>query len=251
MRSIDINCDMGESFGAYQMGNDPAILPYISSANIACGFHAGDAHVMRMTVEQALLNNVSIGAHPGLPDLQGFGRRVLEISPQEAFDYTVYQVGAMQAIAKSCGAVVKHVKAHGALYNMAARNEELADAIVRAVKSCDEQLVIVGLAGSDWIRAAEKQGMKYAQEVFADRRYEADGTLTPRSHPDALITDTNEALEHVERMVVEGIVKTRLGDRLPIQADTICIHGDGEHAAQFAQALFTRFEQLAITVRHV
>lgn len=250
MRSIDLNCDMGEAFGSYEIGNDAAIMPYISSANIACGFHAGDAHVMRKTVELALKNEVSIGAHPGLPDLQGFGRRELAITPEEAFDYTVYQLGAMQAVAKSCGTALHHVKAHGALYNMAVRDEALASAIVRAVKSCNHQLVIVGLAGSAWIKAAKAQGMNYAQEVFADRRYEIDGSLTSRSHADALITDIQEAVEHVERMVVDGVVETRLGERIPIQADSICIHGDGEHAIEFAKAIYNRFEQLSIAVRH-
>ncbi|WP_342527045.1 5-oxoprolinase subunit PxpA [Chryseomicrobium sp. FSL W7-1435] len=251
MRSIDLNCDMGESFGTYRLGDDTAILPYISSANIACGFHAGDAHVMRKTVQLAAKHNVSIGAHPGLPDLQGFGRREMTISPQEAFDYTVYQVGALQAVAKSCGTTVRHVKAHGALYNMAARQPLLADAIVQAIKSCDDKLTVVGLAGSAWVEAAEKHGMSLSQEVFADRRYESDGSLTPRTHADAVIEDLKEALIHVERMVFDGVVETRLGESVPIKADTICLHGDGPYAVEFARAIHSLFTRLGITIRHV
>lgn len=203
---------------------------------------------MRQTVESAILHNVGIGAHPGLPDLQGFGRRELAISPQEAHDLVVYQIGALQAVAKSCGTSVGHVKAHGALYNMAAKSAELAEAIVSAVKACDSKLIIVGLAGSAWVDAAEKFEMRIAQEVFADRRYEEDGSLTPRSRPDALIEDQQEAVEHVIQMVRDGMVTTRQGTSRPIQADTICIHGDGAHALDFAQAIRERFLKEGIAI---
>ncbi|PJK16295.1 lactam utilization protein LamB [Chryseomicrobium excrementi] len=251
MVSIDLNCDLGESFGSYRMGNDAAILPLITSANIACGFHAGDPSVMRQTVESAILHNVGIGAHPGLPDLQGFGRRELAISAQEAYDLVVYQIGALQAVAKSCGTTVRHVKAHGALYNMAAKSPDLAEAIVSAVKACDSKLIIVGLAGSAWVDAAKKMDMRIAQEVFADRRYEEDGSLTPRSRMDALIEDQQEAVEHVIRMVRDGMVTTRQGTRRPIQADTICIHGDGAHALEFAQAIRERFLKEGIAIERL
>ncbi len=248
MVSIDLNCDLGESFGSYQMGNDSRILPLISSANIACGFHAGDPSVMRRTVENAICHKVGVGAHPGLPDLQGFGRRELAISAQEAYDLVVYQIGALQAVAKSLGTTVRHVKAHGALYNMAAKSVELAEAIVSAVKACDSKLIIVGLAGSAWVDAAEKFDMRIAQEVFADRRYEEDGSLTPRNHPYALIEDQQEAVEHVIQMVRDGMVTTRQGTSRPIQADTICIHGDGAHAVEFAQAIRERFLKEGIAI---
>lgn len=248
MVSIDLNCDLGESFGSYQMGNDEAILPLITSATIACGFHAGDPSVMRRTVENAIRHNVGIGAHPGLPDLQGFGRREIAISTQEAYDLVIYQIGALQAVAKSLGTTVRHMKAHGALYNMAAKSPDLAEAIVAAAKACDSDLIIVGLAGSAWVDAAKKMDMRIAQEVFADRRYEEDGSLTPRSRMDALIEDQQEAVEHVIRMVRDGMVTTRQGTSRPIQADTICIHGDGAHAVEFAQAIRERFLKEGIAI---
>lgn len=251
MVSIDLNCDLGESFGSYQMGNDEAILPLITSATIACGFHAGDPSVMRRTVENAIRHNVGIGAHPGLPDLQGFGRREIAISTQEAYDLVIYQIGALQAVAKSLGTTVRHMKAHGALYNMAAKSPDLAEAIVAAAKACDSDLIIVGLAGSAWVDAAKKMDMRIAQEVFADRRYEEDGSLTPRSRMDALIEDQQEAVEHVIRMVRDGMVTTRQGTRRPIQADTICIHGDGTHALEFAQAIRERFLKEGIAIERL
>lgn len=249
MRKIDINCDMGESFGDYQIGNDQAIMPYITSANIACGFHAGDPLVMHNTVRLAREHGVSVGAHPGLPDLQGFGRREMQVTAEEVYAYTLYQVGALQAIAKAQNTTVKHVKAHGALYNMAARDEKLAHSFIEAVHTCDPQLKVIGLAGSAWVKAAHTLQKPLVQEVFADRAYEEDGSLTPRSHPDALMHSIEEAVEHVLRIIQEGVVKTRQGTLRPLQADTICIHGDGAQSVELAQALHTRLRQEGIELK--
>ena len=180
MHRIDMNCDLGESFGAYTIGNDAAILPFVTSANIACGFHAGDPGVMRKTVRLALDCHVALGAHPGLCDLQGFGRRKMDISPQEAYDLVLYQIGALYAFIRAEGAVMQHVKPHGALYNMAAKDSKLAEAIAEAVYKVEPELILFGLSGSELIRAAKKTGLQTAEEVFADRSYQADGTLTPR-----------------------------------------------------------------------
>ena len=251
MRRIDLNCDMGESFGAYQIGNDCAILPYITSANIACGFHAGDPLVMQETIRQAHDHGVSVGAHPGLPDLQGFGRREMNVSLEEVYAYTQYQIGALQGMAAAQHVPIRHVKAHGALYNMAARDEQLSRAFIQAVHALDPQLKIVGLAGSAWVQAATKENKPLVQEVFADRNYEEDGSLTPRSQPDALITDIEQAVDHVLRMALEGVVRTRQGTLRPVQADTICIHGDGPRAVEFAHAIYSHLTEEGILVQHV
>jgi len=237
MYRVDLNCDLGESFGAYKLGMDEEILPFVTSANIACGFHAGDPAVMRKTVALALKNNAAIGAHPGLPDLVGFGRRQLDISPQEAYDMVVYQLGALQAFVKAEGAVLKHVKPHGALYNMAAKSQPLAAAIAEAVYKVDPGLILFGLSGSELVAAGEKIGLKVAHEVFADRTYQLDGSLTPRKQPDALITNDEEAVAQVVRMVKEGRVASRQGTDVAVKADTICIHGDGTHALDFARKI--------------
>lgn len=235
--SIDLNCDMGESFGAWALGHDAALMPFITSANIACGYHAGDPAVMKATVRAALQHNVAIGAHPGLPDLAGFGRRDMAISPEEAFDMTVYQLGALQAVAKAEGGRLHHLKPHGALYNMAATNAALATALAEAVYKVQPELVLYGLAGSELTKAGEKLGLKTAHEVFADRTYQANGTLTPRRQPDALITDANVAIAQVLRMVQGGSLRTQQGTEVAIRADTVCLHGDGAHALEFAQRL--------------
>lgn len=198
---IDINCDMGEGFGAWSMGNDIELLDHVSSANIACGFHAGDPSTMRRVVAAALHRGVRVGAHPGLPDLQGFGRRVMQVSPAEVYAMVVYQVGALGAFAKAAGGALSHVKAHGALYNMAAKDRALADAIARAVHEVDPRLVLFGLAGSEMIRAAEALGLPVAAEVFADRSYQDDGSLSPRGQPGALIEDADVAAAQVLQMV--------------------------------------------------
>ena len=235
--SVDLNCDMGESFGAWTLGQDAAVLPFVTSANIACGFHAGDPGVMRQTVRAALSNHVAIGVHPGLPDLVGFGRRDLAISPEEAFDMTVYQLGALGALARAEGGHLHHLKPHGALYNMAATNAALAQAIAEAVYRVQPELVLYGLANSELTKAGERLGLKTAHEVFADRTYQTNGTLTPRRQPDALVTSADAAVAQVLRMVREGKVRSQQGPDVAIRADTVCLHGDGPHALEFAQRL--------------
>lgn len=235
MYRADLNCDMGESFGAYQMGNDEEILNFVTSANIACGYHAGDPATMRRTVKLAMEKGVGIGAHPGLPDLVGFGRRNMEISPQEAYDMVVYQIGALQAFVKAEGGIMRHVKPHGALYNMAAKSPTLSIAIAEAVYKVDPELILFGLSGSELVKAGESIGLQTAHEVFADRTYQQDGSLTPRRQSDALLTDHDQAVQQVVRMIKEGKVKSQQGVDVPIKADTICIHGDGTYALLFAR----------------
>lgn len=232
---VDLNCDIGEDFGRYTLANQKEILQYVSSANIACGFHAGDPSVMRETVKVALDHGVKIGAHPGLPDLLGFGRREMAITYQEAYDMVVYQIGALQAFLTIEGEKMQHVKPHGALYNMAAKDPEIAEAIAKAVYDVSPDLILFGLASSELTKASEKIGLRTAHEVFADRTYQKDGTLTSRKQPDAMITDQNEAVQQVIRMVKEGKVKSRQGVDVLLRADTVCIHGDGEHAVDFAR----------------
>jgi len=241
--TIDLNCDLGESFGAWTLGHDAALLPFITSANIACGFHAGDPAVMRATVRAALRENVALGAHPGLPDLAGFGRRNMDISAEETFDMTVYQLGALAAVAKAEGGQLHHLKPHGALYNMAATNAALAEAIAEAVYKVQPELTLYGLAGSELTKAGEKIGLRTAHEVFADRTYQANGTLTPRRQPDAMITDADAAIAQVLRMVQGGRVRTQQGTDVAIRADTVCLHGDGAHALEFAQRLSAALRQ--------
>ncbi|WP_121612263.1 LamB/YcsF family protein [Mesobacillus foraminis] len=249
MISIDLNSDLGESFGAYTIGNDEEVLKYISSANIACGFHAGDPNVMMKTVRLACSLGVGIGAHPGFPDLAGFGRRNMQLSPEEIFNLVVYQVGAIQGAAKAIDAKVRHVKPHGALYNMASVNRDIAGAVARAVRAVDPQLVLFGLAGSELIQAGEEMRLKVAREVFADRTYQPDGTLTPRSQQNAVIHDADEAVLRVLKMVKEGKVTAVNGQDIFIQADTICVHGDEEKALEFVKKLRTALLAEKIEIR--
>lgn len=249
--SIDLNCDMGESFGAWNMGQDLEILPLISSANIACGFHAGDPGTMRKTVKAAISNGVALGAHPGLPDLMGFGRRNMAITPQQAYDMVVVQVGAMAATAASQGARLNHVKAHGALYNMAVGDPELTRALAQAVYDVDRSLIFYALASSNMARIAQDVGLTVAHEVFADRTYQPDGSLTPRSRPDAMIEDPQVSIRQVLRMVQEGRVTAVDGTEVEVQADTLCIHGDQPGAVVFAQTIRSAFEAAGIAVRPV
>jgi len=246
---IDLNCDMGESFGAYQMGNDEAILDYVNSANIACGFHAGDPATMHKTVQAAIAKGVAVGAHPSLPDLQGFGRRTMAISSAEAYDMVIYQVGALAAFAQALGARLTHVKAHGALYNMAAKDPRLATAIAEAVRDFDPALVLYGLAGSAMIGAAEEAGLRAASEVFADRTYQDDGSLTPRSRPDAMIADVEASIAQVMRMVVEGVVRSVQGNDVPVRADTLCVHGDEPSALAFVKRIRAELQRAGVAVK--
>lgn len=249
MHFIDINCDMGESFGQYKIGNDDEILNYITSANIACGFHAGDPATMRKTVRKALQKNVAIGAHPGLPDLVGFGRRNMELLPEEARDLVVYQVGALDAFVKSEGGKLQHVKPHGALYNMAAKSPVLSEAIAEAIFKINPELILFGIG--ELVTAANKNGLRSANEVFADRTYQSDGTLTPRKETNALIKDHNQAISQVIRMVKEGKVSSIQGTDVSIKADTICIHGDGEHALEFVKTISSKLTQSGITIAKI
>jgi UPF0271 protein len=237
MHAIDLNCDMGESFGAWRLGRDEEIMGYVTSVNIACGYHAGDPGTMRRTVQQAMRSGAAIGAHPGLPDLQGFGRREMAISPQEAHDLVLYQIGALQAFVRAEGGRLQHVKPHGALYNMAARDQALAGAIAEAVCRADPELILFGLSGSALIEAGQRVGLRTASEVFADRTYLADGSLTPRHRPDALVADAAAAVEQAVRMARTGKVATTQGQEITIEAHTICIHGDGPHALEYAMRI--------------
>lgn len=246
--TVDLNCDMGESYGAFTMGSDEIILPFVTSANIACGFHAGDPAVMKKTVRQAIAKGVVIGAHPGLPDLQGFGRREMTVSPEEAYDMVVYQIGALAAFVKSEGGILHHVKPHGALYNMAAVNRELSAAIAEAVYKVEPGLILYGLSGSGLIAEGIKAGLKVANEVFADRTYQQDGRLTSRKLADAMVTDDQLAISRVLRMVKEGKVNSQQGVDIDITADTICIHGDGKHAVLFAEKIYTAFKKEGIAL---
>ncbi len=246
---VDLNCDMGESFGAWPMGDDAELLRHVTSANIACGLHAGDPAVMRRTVKLALEAGAAIGAHPGLPDLQGFGRRTMQLTADEAYELTLYQVGALAAFVRAEGGTLVHVKPHGALYNMAAVQAPLADAIARAVRAFDAGLVLVGLSGSELIRAGERIGLATASEVFADRTYQADGTLTPRTRADALHHDDAAAVAQVLGMVQRGSVTATDGTTVAVRADTICLHGDGAHAAPFARAIRAALEAASVPVR--
>lgn len=248
---VDLNCDMGESFGAYTMGHDEDILNFVTSANIACGFHAGDPATMRKTVKMALEKNVGIGAHPGLQDLVGFGRRNISLSPQEAYDLTVYQIGALSGFVQAEGGKLQHVKAHGALYNMAAKNAALAEAIAEAVYDINPELILFGLSGSELVKAGKNLGLRTANEVFSDRTYQPDGTLTPRTQPNALITDTGTAINQVIRMVKEQKVATVEEQDIAIQAETICIHGDGVTALDFAEAISKSLKDAGIGVMKV
>lgn len=242
---------MGESYGAWRMGRDGELMDHVSSVNIACGFHAGDPTTIRSTVEIALAKGKAVGAHPSYPDLQGFGRREMALSQSEIFDAVLYQVAAVRGICESLGGRLSHVKPHGALYNRAARDRDAADAIAEAVRSIDDSLVLFGLAGSELIEAAAAAGLTAASEVFADRTYSPDGSLTPRSQPRAVITDTNDAAAQVAAMLQSGTVTAIDGSSLPITADTVCIHGDGPNALEFARAISSRLTAAGYHIRPV
>ncbi len=248
MLSVDLNCDVGEGFGPWRMGNDAALMKYVSSVNIACGSHAGDASTMRKTVELALENGVAIGAHPGYPDLQGFGRRNMSLSPREIYDQVLYQISALKGICEAGGARLHHVKPHGALYNQAAKDREMADAIAKAIKNLDSNLLLYGLSGSQLIEAAEAAGLRPASEVFADRTYQNDGSLTPRSEANALINDPKVAVAQALEMLEKSVVTGANGTPVKVAADTICIHGDGQNAVEFASAIRTAMEERGIAI---
>lgn len=249
MKTIDINCDLGESFGAYQIGNDALIMPYISSANIACGYHAGDPVVMEKTVSLAMKHGVAIGAHPGYPDLQGFGRRSMKMTPEEIRSMIVFQVAALKGITESLGGKLVHVKPHGALYNDAAENETIARAIVRAILQVDPDLKLVGLAGSVMLEVASEIQVPFLSEVFADRAYLPAGQLVPRSQQGAVIHDWETSNRRVLQMINEGTVEAISGETIFIQADTVCIHGDNPSAPEMAKNLFSFLQNNGVNVR--
>lgn len=240
---IDLNADLGE--GSPQ---DRALLQLVSSANIACGFHAGDPQTMRQSVRWAMEFGVAIGAHPGYPDKENFGRSAVEYPPETVWSQVLYQLGALSAITRAEGGKMTHVKPHGMLYNQAARDPQLADVIAHAVKTLDAGLILVGLAGSALIQAAERHGLACRQEVFADRRYLSDGSLVPRSEDDAVIHDPVEALRQTMMMIEQGVVQSREGRIIPVRADTVCLHGDNDDALAFATLLRQQCFQRKIDV---
>ena len=248
---VDVNSDLGESFGAFKIGMDDLVMNYISSANIACGFHAGDYNVMQHSVKMATEKKLGIGAHPGLLDLIGFGRRPMKIDPQDVYNLMIYQVGALQAFTHINQNALNHVKPHGALYNMAAKDPEIAQAIAEAVYAINPKLILYGLAGSELVKAGEKAGLPVAEEVFADRTYQPDGSLTSRTLENAMVEDANEAVSRVIRMVKDGKVEAVDGSDIAINADTICIHGDEPKSLEFAKRLCTALTENGINIKRV
>lgn len=251
MYQIDLNSDLGESFGRYTIGNDDKIIPLITSANVACGYHASDPVVMMETIQRAKEAGIAVGAHPGLPDLMGFGRRSMAISNEEAKAYTLYQISAIGGMCKAVGVKLQHVKPHGALYNMAAKDYDLSKAICEAIYEYDKDLIVMGLSGSEMIKAAKDCGLKSASEVFADRAYEEDGTLVNRRKSGAMIEDEDEAINRVIRMIKEGKVTSITGKDIDIKADSVCVHGDGEKALLFVEKIRKTFVENEIEICHL
>jgi 5-oxoprolinase (ATP-hydrolysing) subunit A len=242
--AVDLNCDLGEGFGRYDLGSDAAMMRWITSANVACGFHAGDPQVMARTAALAREHGVALGAHPGYPDLQGFGRRAMALSAEALKSAIHYQLGALEAIARVAGTTLVHVKPHGALYNLAATDEPTAQTVASAVAVCGPQLVLVGLAGSALVRAGIEVGLRVANEGFPDRAYLPDGQLMPRSQAGALITDPEKVAENALRLVREGIF---IEDK-HIKIDTLCLHGDNAAAVENAQEVRLALEQAGVQV---
>ncbi|MFQ5829114.1 MAG: LamB/YcsF family protein [Candidatus Methylomirabilia bacterium] len=246
-KAIDLNCDMGESYGRWTLGADEAIMPFITSANVACGFHGGDPHVMRKTVELALKHDVAVGAHPGLPDLMGFGRRKMDVTPQEVKDYVCYQTGALREVARVAGAELQHVKPHGVLYNMMEQDEALATAAGEAAR--ESQLILMTLASGRYDATCRKMGVRAASEGFADRAYNVDGTLVSRKVPGSLITDPQQAAAQAVKMAMEGKVCAIDGVEIDISVQTICCHGDTPGAERIVRAVRERLEKAGCQVQ--
>jgi UPF0271 protein len=246
---IDLNGDVGESFGAYEIGHDAALIPILTSANIACGFHAGDPGVMRATVALAREHGTAVGAHPGFPDLVGFGRREMKATPREVEDLVAYQIGALAAIAAAQGVRLAHVKPHGALYNMAARDLDLADAIARAIAAVDPSLALFGLPGSQSLEAAQRHKVRAVSEAFADRAYRRDGSLVPRNEPGAVIDDEQIVVTRAVAIARERMVVAADGTRVPLDVQTICVHGDTPGAAVLASRIRKALNDAGIQVR--
>ncbi len=234
---VDLNADVGESYGVYQLGHDSLLVPAITSASVACGFHAGDPGIMRATVELARRHGVAVGAHPGFPDLQGFGRRDLRASPRDVEDLVLYQIGALGALAAAQGVRLQHVKPHGALYNRAVYDRDVADAIARAAAAFDERVILFGLPGSALLDAGQRAGLRTASEAFADRAYRADGTLSPRDEAGSVIHDPDVVVARVLEMVHHRVVTATDGTRVGLEVDTVCVHGDTPGAAALATRL--------------
>lgn len=248
MYKVDLNSDLGESFGAYTIGLDEAVIAHISSANVACGYHAGDPLVMDKTVAAAKAAGVAVGAHPGFPDQMGFGRRNMVCSPKEVKAYIQYQLGALMAFTQAHGIKLQHCKPHGALYNMAGKDMDLAMAIAEGIYSVDKDVILLGLAGSKMLQAGRQVGLCVASEVFADRAYQADGSLVPRSQPGAVIHDPDQAIARTIRMVTQGTVTAITGEEVPIEAHSICVHGDNPSAVEFVQKIRVRLEAEGVTI---
>lgn len=248
MKRVDLNCDLGESFGHYKIGQDETVLPYVTSVNIACGFHAGDPLVMESTVKKALENQVAIGAHPGYPDILGFGRRDMDITPEEAKAYVIYQIGALNGFVKAYGGKMQHVKPHGALYNRAAVDYQLARAIAEGVYAVDSELILMGLAGGELIRGGQEVGLRTASEVFADRTYTSEGKLVPRREKGSVIHDKELASKQVLDMVLNGTVTSIDGKMVSIKAESICVHGDNEEAVALVLEIRKVLEENGVTI---
>ena len=246
--TIDLNADVGESYGAYSMGNDAALLALVSSANIACGVHAGDPAIMQRTIADSMKGGASLGAHPGFPDIQGFGRRSMAMSESEVYGCVLYQIGALQAFIRAAGATLGHVKPHGALYNDAAKNPAMARGIARAVRAAGPGLSIVGLPDCEMEYAAKAAGIPYVREFFADRAYEDDGSLVPRSREGAVLHDEDLCIRRVLQLVKEGTVESIGGKIIPISAETICLHGDNPKAVVFARLLIQALKDSGVGI---
>jgi len=248
-RCIDLNCDLGESYGPWRMGHDEEVMGLVTSANIACGFHAGDPSTMRRTVALAVRAGVAVGAHPGLPDRLGFGRRAMAVTAEDTYALVLYQVGALAAVARAGGTELSHVKPHGALYTMASSDDALAEAVAAATRDAGGGLVLVGQPFSASERAAARLGVPFAAEVFADRTYTADGTLTPRHRPDAFVRDPEAAAARLVEILETGRVLAVSGETVPLRADTVCLHGDNPEAVAFARAVRAALERAGIELR--
>ena len=248
---IDLNCDMGESFGSYTIGNDESVMRSITSANIACGFHAGDPSVIRRTIRLALASGVAIGAHPGFPDLVGFGRREMKVTPDEVEDFVMYQVSAVAGLAAAEGTRLQHVKPHGALYNLAARDADIAAAIARGIAALDRSLILFGLAGSEILIAGRAAGLRVAAEAFADRAYAPDGALASRREAGTVIHDPERVVSRVLQMVLDGTVQATDGSTVTLAAETICVHGDTQGAERLTERLKAALETAGVTLQAV
>lgn len=251
MYKVDLNSDIGEGFGTYKMGNDQAVMDAVTSANVACAFHAGDPLVMKKTIKNCADKGVAVGAHPGYPDLVGFGRRNMNCTPEEEYADCLYQIGALSAFCRANGLILQHVKPHGAMYNQAAKDPELARAIAKAVKDSGENVILMGLANSEFEKAAKEMGVPFASEAFADRGYMPDGSLVPRSQPGAIIHDVDAAARRVVRMVTEGTAEAVDGTVISFRPHSICMHGDTPEAVEMAKAVRSALEAAGVKVTNL